>query len=101
MLLLQIYIHQLRMHILNQFPEYHVKTLLGGSSAKAGTEGIIKATVGNGSLHGIANQSGVRVINSAMSKNLIIKHTIYPHCNNHKYTWSSPDGTHTVRPITT
>jgi hypothetical protein len=36
--------------------------------------------------------NGVRVVNFATSKNLTVKSTIFPHCNIHKFTWTSPDG---------
>jgi hypothetical protein len=32
------------------------------------------------------------VVNFATSKNLVVKSTMFPHCNIHKYTWTSPDG---------
>jgi hypothetical protein len=32
------------------------------------------------------------VVYLATSKNLIIKSTMFPHHNIHKYTWTSPDG---------
>jgi hypothetical protein len=46
----------------------------------------------NGSLHEINNDNGVGVVNFTTSKNLIVKSTRFPHCNIHKYTWTSPDG---------
>jgi hypothetical protein len=44
------------------------------------------------SLHEISNDNGVRVVNFATSKDLIVKSTMFPHRNIHKYTWTSPDG---------
>jgi hypothetical protein len=38
------------------------------------------------------NDNGVRVVYFATSKNLIIKNTMFPHCNIHKFTWTFPDG---------
>jgi len=36
--------------------------------------------------------NGVRLVNLATSKNLVVKSTMFPHQNIHKYTWTSPDG---------
>jgi hypothetical protein len=33
-----------------------------------------------------------RVVNFATSKSLIVKSTMFVHCNIHKFTWTSPDG---------
>jgi hypothetical protein len=43
-------------------------------------------------LHEITNDNGVRVVNVATSKNLIVKSTTFTHSNIHKFTWESPDG---------
>jgi hypothetical protein len=42
-------------------------------------------------LHEINNDNGARVVNFAISKNLIAKSTMFPHRNIHKFTWTSPD----------
>jgi hypothetical protein len=34
----------------------------------------------------------LRVVNFATSKNLTDKSMMFPHCNIHKFTWTSPDG---------
>jgi endonuclease/exonuclease/phosphatase family metal-dependent hydrolase len=65
--------------------------LLGDFNAKVGREDIFKP-IGNEILHEISNDNGVAVVNFATSKNLIVKSTMFPHCNIHKYTWTSPDG---------
>jgi len=44
------------------------------------------------SLHQDSNDNGVRIVNFATSKNLVVKSTMFPHQNIHKYTWTSPDG---------
>jgi hypothetical protein len=40
----------------------------------------------------IAMIIALRVVNFATSKNLVVKSTMFPHRNIHKYTWTSPDG---------
>jgi hypothetical protein len=78
--------------IFDKFPKYHMKILLGDFNAKGDTEHIFQPTVRNESLYEISNDNGVRVVNFATSKNLIVKSTMFPHRNIHKYTCTSPDG---------
>jgi endonuclease/exonuclease/phosphatase family metal-dependent hydrolase len=52
-----------------------VKILLDDFTAKVGRE-----------------ESGVRVVNFATSKNFFVKSTMFPHRSIYKYTWTSPDG---------
>jgi hypothetical protein len=78
--------------IFDKFPKWHMKIMLGDLNAKVGREDIFKSTVGNESLHEISNDDEVRVVHFATSKNLIVKNTMFPHRNIHKYTWTSPDG---------
>jgi hypothetical protein len=69
-----------------------MKILVGDFNAKVGREDIFKPIIGNESLHEANNDNGVRVINLATSKNLIVKSTTFPHLDIHKHTWTSPDG---------
>jgi exonuclease III len=78
-------------HVIDQFPRYSMKIVLGDLNAKVGRENIFKPTIGNESLHEIINDNGVRVVNFATSKNLAVKSTMFPHCSIHKYTWTSPE----------
>jgi len=57
-----------------------------------GRENIFKLTIGNEILHQDSNDYGVRIVNFATSKNVVVKSMIFPHRNLHKYTWTSPDG---------
>jgi hypothetical protein len=43
-------------------------------------------------LHEISNDNGVRVVNFATSKKLVVRSTVFPLCRIHKYTWTSPEG---------
>jgi hypothetical protein len=70
--------------VFDQFPRYDMKILLGDFNAKVGRENIFKPTIGNETLHEIGNDNGVRVVNFATSKNLIIKSTMFPHRKIHK-----------------
>ena len=69
-----------------------MKILLGDINAKVGRENILQPTIGNKSVHPESNDNGIRLVNFATSKNLIVKSTQFPHRNIHKYTWTSPDG---------
>jgi len=69
-----------------------MEILLGDFNAKVGRENIFKPTIGNESLHQDSNDKGVRIVNFATSKNLVVKRTMFPHRNSHKCTWNSPDG---------
>jgi hypothetical protein len=75
----------------DKFPKYH-KLLLGDFNAKVGRENIFKLTIRNESLHKISNDNGVGLVKFAISKNLKVKSTMFPHRNIHKYIWTSPDG---------
>jgi len=57
-----------------------------------GREIIFKPTIGQESLLQDSNDNGVRLVNFATSKNLVVKSTMFPHRNIHKYTRTSPDG---------
>jgi hypothetical protein len=87
--------------VFGQFPRYDMKIILGGFNAKVGGDNIFKPTIGNESLHEIIDDNGVRIVNFATFKNLVVKSTMFPHGKIHKYTWASPEGnTHTTRLIT-
>jgi hypothetical protein len=77
----------------DQYPKYHMEILLD-FNAKVGREGIFKPAIRNESLHEISNGNGVRVVNFATSRSLVVKSTMFPRCNDHKYTWTSDGKTH-------
>jgi hypothetical protein len=65
--------------VVDKFPKYHMKILLGDFNAKVCREDIFKLTIGNESQHEISNDNGVRSVNFATSKNLRVKSTMFPH----------------------
>jgi hypothetical protein len=69
-----------------------MKILLGDFNAKLGREDIFKLIIGNDSLHQDSHDNGVRSINFTTPKNLVVKSSMFPHQNIHKYSWTSPDG---------
>jgi hypothetical protein len=58
-------------------------------NTKLGRKDIFKPTIRYESLHEITNDIDVTVVNFVTSKNLIVKSTMFPHCNIHKYIWTS------------
>jgi len=68
-----------------------MKILLEDLNAKVGRENILKPTIRNESLHQDNNDNVVRIVNFATLKNLVLKNTMYPHRDFHKYSWTSPD----------
>ena len=69
-----------------------MKNVFGDLNAKVWTENIFKPTTGNESLHQDSIDNGVRIVNFATSKNLVVKRTMFPHRNIRTFTWTSPDG---------
>jgi hypothetical protein len=59
-------------YVFDKFPKYRMKILIGDFNAKVGREDIFKPTIGNESLHKISNDTEVRVVNFATSKNLTV-----------------------------
>ena len=74
------------------FPKYHMKLPLRDFNAEVWRENIFKPTIVNESLHQDSSGNGVRTLKFATSKRLVVKSTMFPHQNIHKYTWTSPDG---------
>jgi hypothetical protein len=62
-----------------------VKILLLDFNVKPGRENILKPTIGNESLHEDSNDNGVRLVNFATSKNIVVISTKFPHRNIYKY----------------
>ena len=75
-------------YLFEHFPRYHMKSLLGDFNVNVGGENIFKLTIGNESLHQDSNANGVRIVNFVTSENLV-KRTMFPPRNIHKYTWTS------------
>jgi len=69
-----------------------MKKLLEDFNAKVERDNIFKPTIGQESLHQDSNDNGVRLVTFATSQNLVVKSTMFPHRNIHKYTWNSLDG---------
>ena len=69
-----------------------MKFLLGDFKAKVRRENILKPTIWNESLHQDTNDNGVKIVNFATSKNLVVESTMFLHRNIYKYTWISLDG---------
>jgi len=66
--------------------------LLADFNAKVRRENIFKPTIGQESLHQDSNDNGVRLVNFATSKSLVVKNMMFPRRKIHKYTWTSPNG---------
>ena len=57
-----------------------------------GRENVFKPTIVIEHLHQDSNNNGVRIVNFATSKNLVVKNMMFPHWNIRKDAWTSPDG---------
>ncbi|XP_071653719.1 uncharacterized protein [Temnothorax longispinosus] len=75
-------------------PSNGIKMVIGDLNAKIGKELTYRDIVGLHSLHEESNDNGLRVIDLATAKNMVVKSTQLPRKNIHKWTWESPDGDH-------
>jgi hypothetical protein len=69
-----------------------VKIIIEKLNAKIGKEGIYRPVIGKYSLHNLTNDNGIRIINFACSKNIVVASTLFNHKDIHKMTLRSPDG---------
>lgn len=74
--------------------EGSLRIVLGDFNAKLGREVEYMSYIGTQSLHTITNDNGTKLIDFAIGKGLVIKSTMFPRKDIHKYTWISPDGKH-------
>jgi len=81
--------HEELEQMLDHIPTYHMKMLLGDINAKLRRENILKPTTGHESFHQDSNDNGVRLVNFATSKILVVNSSMFPHWNIHKYTSTS------------
>ena len=72
-------------------PRHDVKIVIGDFNAKVGREGIFGSTVGKFSLHDVTSANGLRLIDFAAARNMVISSTRFQHLDIHKATWLSPD----------
>ena len=65
--------------------------LLGDFNAKVGLVVIFDPTAGQFSLHGTTTSNGMRLIDFAAVRNMVVCSTKFQHLDFHKATWMSPD----------
>jgi len=80
------------MATLNTIPRRRIQIVLGDMNAKIGKETTFRPVIGSHSLHNTSNDNGLRLIDLATERGLVVKSTMFPHKTIHKGTWSSPDG---------
>jgi endonuclease/exonuclease/phosphatase family metal-dependent hydrolase len=73
-------------------PHNDIKLIMGDFNAKNGQEDTLKPTTGKHSIHKDRNDNGMRLREYAVSRNMVIGSTLFPHRNIHKIPWKSPDG---------
>ena len=72
-------------------PKHDVKIVLGDLNAKIGKEPAYRPTVGCCGVHEVTNENGLRLINFAASRNMVIKSTYFMHKRIYQETWKHPD----------
>jgi hypothetical protein len=58
-----------------------MKNLVEQLNAKLGRKHIFKPTIGSESLHQDSNDNNVIIVKFAMSKNIVLWSTVFPHTN--------------------
>ena len=76
----------------DSLPNNDIKLVLVDFNAKIGQEQMFIGTIDKYSMHRETSDNGLRLIDFATSKGLIISSTCFMHKDIHKPTWISPDG---------
>ncbi|XP_054082831.1 craniofacial development protein 2 isoform X1 [Zeugodacus cucurbitae] len=72
-------------------PRHDVKVVLGDFNARVGKEGVFGTTAGKFSLHDETSPNGLRLIDFAGARNMVVCSTRFQHKKIHQATWLSPD----------
>jgi len=78
--------------VFNHFHEYNMKILLGDFNAKLRKEDIFKPKIGSNNVLQDSSDNGVRIVNFATPKNLVVKNMMFQQQNIRTFTSASPDG---------
>jgi hypothetical protein len=78
--------------IYSECPRRDCKIIIGAMNAKVGNEDVYRSFIGKYSLHNKTRDNGMRLINFASSRNMVVGSTMFSHKDIHKRTWKSPDG---------
>jgi hypothetical protein len=68
-----------------------MKILLGDFNAKVGKDNIFKPTIRRESLQQDNNDNGVKIVNVAKTKSLVVKSTMFQQRIILKHIWTPPD----------
>ena len=68
-------------------PKHDIKVVIGNFNGKVGKEPGLAPNVGKHSLHKETNNKGWRMIDFAITKNMAISSTLFPHKIIHKERW--------------
>lgn len=71
-----------------------IRLVLGDFNAKIGREGVYRSTIESHSLHTNTNNNGIKLIDFALGKDMVIKSTMFPRKDIHKYTRILLNGRH-------
>jgi len=71
-----------------------IRLVLGDLNAKIGHEEVYRSTIGSYSLHTNTNDNSIKLIDFALGKYMVVKSTMFPQKDIHKYTWISPNWRH-------
>jgi phosphoribosylformylglycinamidine (FGAM) synthase-like enzyme len=63
------------LHVCDHLHKCHKKIILQDFNANVGKENICKPTIGNVTIHEESNDNGVRIVNFATSKHLVVRST--------------------------
>jgi hypothetical protein len=67
---------------------------MGDENAKIGRETVHQPTINKHSLHESTNENGLRLVDFAAGRQMVIKSTYFMHKQIHLQTWHIPEWTH-------
>jgi hypothetical protein len=82
---------------IRRLPHMILKLSWGDMNAKVGKD-MRDHNIGRYSLHEVSNGNGMRLIDFAVNRNMVISSVRFPHKDIHKETWITPNG-HTKNQI--